>query len=117
MADMDMYLVCESASSALKSVTSGAPRLTSAPSSTWTLVTMPGAIGVTLTSRYAFGITAPGTVTEAPPPIAVTAAVLIPALTRASGESTTSTSPAGSAGAGVGTAEVAAAEAAGDRAA
>ena len=41
------------------------PRFTVAPSSTWTLVTIPPTIGVTLTSRYAFAITLPGTVTEA----------------------------------------------------
>src|SRR6266481_5911954 len=66
MADMDMYLVWESARSALKSVRSGAPRLTTVPRSACTLVTMPGAIGVTLTSRYALAITLPGTVTTFP---------------------------------------------------
>src|SRR5882762_7196222 len=102
MADMDMYLVWESASSALNSVMSGAPRLTTAPSSTCTLVTMPAAIGVTLTSRYALAITLPGAVTAVPAATTVTGAVLIPARASASGESTTSASPAGSAGAGGG---------------
>ncbi len=102
MAAIERYLVCASASSALTSVTSGMPRFTVAPSSTWTLVTIPPAIGVTLTSRYAFAITLPGTVTEAVDAPAVTRAVLSPARVTASGVRITSTSPVGSEAAGAG---------------
>src|SRR2546430_17360137 len=102
MADMDMYLVCESASSALNSVTRGAPRLTTAPSSTCTLVTMPAAIGVTLTSRYALAITLPGAVTAVPAATTVTGAHLIPAPASASGEGTASPTPGRPGGAGGG---------------
>src|SRR5215470_9810093 len=102
MADMDRYLVWDSARSALKRVRSGVPRLTTDPRSASTFVTMPGAMGVTLTSRYALAITLPGTVTAGPPPMTLTGAVLIPARASASGGRTTSVSPAGSAGAGAG---------------
>src|SRR5688500_6068670 len=93
MAVIERYFVCASASSALTSVTSGVPRVTAAPSSTCTLFTMPPAIGVTLTSRYAFAITVPGTATDAADVLPVTVAVLRPARVTASGERITSTSP------------------------
>src|SRR5215467_14437332 len=102
MADIDRYLVWESARSALKRVRSGAPRFTTDPRSACTLVTMPGAMGVTLTSRYALAVTLPGTVTVGPPPMTLTGAVLIPARVSASGARTTSASPAGSVGVGAG---------------
>src|SRR5215470_8127862 len=100
MADIDRYLVWESARSALKRDRSGAPRFTTDPRSACTLVTMPGAMGVTLTSRYALAVTLPGTVTVDPPLMALTGAVLIPARVSASGVRTISASATGSAGAG-----------------
>src|SRR5260370_31663875 len=97
MAAIERYLVCASASSALNITTTGLPRRTVSPSPTSTLVTIPPTIGVTLTSRYALGMTLPGTWTDALDATAAIVAVLMPTLASASAGSRTSTSPGGSA--------------------
>src|SRR5262245_7481669 len=95
MARMERYFVWASASSGLNSVASGVPRLTVAPNSTCTLVTMPPTSETTFTSRYASAVTVPGSCTVTSDTAASAGAVLIPARLAASGDSTTSAGTSG----------------------
>src|SRR5262245_55375095 len=96
---MEMYRVSASASSGLKISAMACPGTTRSPRATPTMVTRPVTRGVTVTWRYAFGSTTPGSRSPVWAVPVVTGATAILARRRASGVSVT-TAPADASAAG-----------------